>query len=83
VDLQQLGAGTAAGSFGQFLFAPFGVALIDNFGWQSALTVFAPGALSTAMPRWVAAATSTLSTPTPARPITCSSEASAIRASVT
>ena len=35
-----LGAGTAAGSFGQFLFAPFGVALIDNFGWQTALTVF-------------------------------------------
>jgi MFS family permease len=36
-----LGAGTAAGSFGQFLFAPFGVALIDNFGWQAALIVFA------------------------------------------
>jgi MFS family permease len=36
-----LGAGTAAGSFGQFVFAPFGVALIDNFGWQTALTVFA------------------------------------------
>lgn len=36
-----LGAGTAAGSFGQFLFAPFGVALIDNFGWQTALMVFA------------------------------------------
>src|SRR6201994_339861 len=36
-----LGAGTAAGSFGQFLFAPFGVALIDNFGWQSAVIVFA------------------------------------------
>jgi MFS family permease len=36
-----LGAGTAAGSFGQFLFAPVGVALIDNFGWQPALTVFA------------------------------------------
>ena len=36
-----LGAGTAAGSFGQFQFAPFGVAMIDNFGWQSALTVFA------------------------------------------
>jgi len=35
-----LGAGTAAGSFGQFMFAPFGVALIDNFGWQAALTVF-------------------------------------------
>jgi predicted MFS family arabinose efflux permease len=36
-----LGLGTAAGSFGQFLFAPFGVALIDNVGWQSALTIFA------------------------------------------
>src|SRR5947199_584343 len=36
-----LGAGTAAGSFGQFLFAPFGVALIGNFGWQTTLTVFA------------------------------------------
>ncbi|MEH2503449.1 MULTISPECIES: MFS transporter [unclassified Bradyrhizobium] len=36
-----LGAGTAAGSFGQFLFAPFGVAVIDQFGWQAALIVFA------------------------------------------
>src|ERR1700758_5380898 len=36
-----LGAGTAAGSFGQFLFAPFGVAMIYNFGWQTALIVFA------------------------------------------
>src|SRR5437763_1752936 len=36
-----LGAGTAAGSFGQFVFAPFGVALIDNFGWPTALLVFA------------------------------------------
>src|SRR5437899_10093920 len=36
-----LGAGTAAGSFGQFLFAPFGVAMIGNFGWQTALIVFA------------------------------------------
>ncbi len=36
-----LGAGTAAGSFGQFLFAPFGVAMIGSFGWQPALMVFA------------------------------------------
>lgn len=36
-----LGAGTAAGSFGQFLFAPFGVAMIDNLGWQAALMAFA------------------------------------------
>jgi MFS family permease len=35
-----IGAGTAAGSFGQFLFAPFGVALIDGVGWQNALPVF-------------------------------------------
>lgn len=36
-----LGLGTGAGSFGQFLFAPFGVALIDTQGWQAALLVFA------------------------------------------
>jgi MFS family permease len=36
-----LGAGTAAGSLGQFVFAPFGVAMLDNFGWQPALLVFA------------------------------------------
>src|SRR5258708_985260 len=35
-----IGAGTAAGSFGQFLFAPFGVALIDNVGWQNAPLTF-------------------------------------------
>jgi MFS family permease len=35
------GAGTAAGSFGQFLFSPLGVSLIDNFGWQHALEIFA------------------------------------------
>jgi MFS family permease len=35
------GAGTAAGSFGQFLFSPFSVGLIDHFGWQTALTTFA------------------------------------------
>src|SRR6195952_4379769 len=36
-----LRAGTAAGSFGQFVFAPFTVAMIDNVGWQPTLTVFA------------------------------------------
>src|SRR6202049_3573822 len=35
-----LGAGTAAGSFGQFLFAPTGIALIDGVGWQNALVIF-------------------------------------------
>jgi MFS family permease len=58
-----LGAGTAAGSFGQFLFAPVGVALIDNFGWQAALTVFAglmlliiPLSLALSTPRTAASA---------------------------
>src|SRR5215831_369941 len=35
------GAGTAAGSFGQFLFSPLAVALSDGFGWQTALMSFA------------------------------------------
>jgi MFS family permease len=34
------GAGTAAGSFGQFLFSPLAVALIDHLGWQQALVTF-------------------------------------------
>src|SRR5258708_17294647 len=38
-----LGAGTAAGSFGQFLFSPLARALIDSFGWQEALLIFAAG----------------------------------------
>src|ERR671917_2407946 len=35
------GAGAAAGSFGQFLFPPIGNVLIDSFGWQQSLVVFA------------------------------------------
>src|SRR5258707_9144513 len=35
------GAGTAAGSFGQFLFSPLAVGLIDNIGWQNTLLTFA------------------------------------------
>jgi len=52
------GAGTAAGSFGQFLYSPIAVALIDKFGWQSALVIFAvvtmiivPLAMALAAPR--------------------------------
>jgi MFS family permease len=40
-----LGAGTAAGSFGQFLFSPLARLLIDSFGWQQALLMFAAGML--------------------------------------
>lgn len=34
------GAGTAAGSFGQFLFSPLAVGFIHGFGWQNALVMF-------------------------------------------
>ena len=34
------GAGTAAGSFGQFLYSPIAVALMDNVGWQETLLIF-------------------------------------------
>jgi MFS family permease len=56
------GAGTAAGSFGQFLFSPLAVALIDRFGWQHTLLIFAavvlliaPLSLALALPRGAAA----------------------------
>jgi MFS family permease len=35
------GAGTAAGSFGQFLFSPLAVGFMAGFGWQHALVAFA------------------------------------------
>ncbi len=35
------GIGTAAGSMGQFIFAPLGQTLIHTFGWQQALVVLA------------------------------------------
>ena len=35
------GAGTAAGSFGQLLYAPLTVSLIDTVGWQETLGIFA------------------------------------------
>jgi MFS family permease len=57
------GAGTAAGSFGQFLFSPLAVALIDRVGWQTTLVVFgatllavAPLSMALAAPRGPSAA---------------------------
>lgn len=35
------GAGTASGSFGQFLFSPLAVVLIGEFGWHQTLLIFA------------------------------------------
>jgi MFS family permease len=57
------GVGTASGSFGQFLFSPLSVALIDQYGWQHTLVVFAavtlliiPFPLALASPRVAPAA---------------------------
>jgi MFS family permease len=65
------GAGTAAGSFGQFLFSPLGVSLIDAFGWQRALEIFAallllmiPLAFAISTPRSDAPQTSAPAPPT-------------------
>jgi MFS family permease len=35
------GAGTASGSFGQFLYSPLAHSLIEAFSWQTALMIFA------------------------------------------
>lgn len=55
------GLGTAAGSFGQFLYSPLAVLLIDTYGWQQTLVIFAvsmlavlPLSLALAMPKTAA-----------------------------
>jgi MFS family permease len=55
------GAGTAAGSFGQFLYSPTAVALMNSFGWRGAIIIFAavtmlivPIAMALAIPRGAA-----------------------------
>ncbi|MDC7786826.1 MFS transporter [Rhodoplanes sp. TEM] len=57
------GAGTAAGSFGQFLFSPLAVGLNQAFGWQTTLLMFGtamlmilPLSIALATPRAEAAA---------------------------
>ncbi|CAN1491253.1 AraJ Arabinose efflux permease [Rhabdaerophilaceae bacterium] len=50
------GFGTAAGSFGQFIFSPLSVLLIRDYGWTNALAVFAAITLL-AMPLALALAT--------------------------
>jgi MFS family permease len=40
------GLGTAAGSFGQFLYSPLAVVLIDAFGWEQTLLIFAASVLA-------------------------------------
>jgi MFS family permease len=58
------GAGTAAGSFGQFLFSPLGVGLIGAFGWRTTLEIFA-GLLLLIIPLAFAVATPRSDAPVP------------------
>jgi MFS family permease len=58
------GAGTAAGSFAQFLYSPLAVLLMDTYGWQQTLLIFAvsmlavlPLSLALAAPKTAAANT--------------------------
>jgi len=50
------GLGTGAGSFGQFLFSPIAVAIMDSYSWQVALFAFA-GVILLIVPLAVALAT--------------------------
>jgi MFS family permease len=50
------GAGTASGSFGQFLYSPLAHSLIAAFSWQTALLVFA-GSMLLVLPLSLALAT--------------------------
>ncbi len=57
------GAGTAAGSFGQFLFSPLARALIDWTGWQNTLVIFG-GIMLLILPLALALATPRVDAPT-------------------
>ena len=64
------GAGTAAGLFGKFLVSPLAVALIDRYGWQHTLVIFAaivvlivPLSLALAAPRDAGAAAAATAPP--------------------
>jgi MFS family permease len=59
-----LGFGTAAGSFGQFLFSPLAVGLIDGTGWRMSLIVFAALLLSAIPLAWFLATAPRQSLPT-------------------
>src|SRR5580658_8314293 len=63
------GFGTAAGSFGQFLYSPIAVVLMDTFGWQQTLVIFAVSMLGV-LPLSLALATPPTTSSTTERPST-------------
>ena len=62
------GAGTAAGSFGQFLFSPLAVALVNEVGWQQTLLIFG-GVLLLIVPLAMMIAAPRTGSGVPARPL--------------
>lgn len=63
------GFGTAAGSFGQFLFTPLASALIGSYGWQTTALIFA-GLMLLVLP---------LSIPLATRPVSVAGAAATVR----
>jgi MFS family permease len=63
------GAGTAAGSFGQFLYSPLAVFLMGVVGWQETLVIFA-GSILLVLPLSLALATGRSAAPLAAAPPT-------------
>src|SRR6202050_3673315 len=64
-----VGFGTASGSFGQFLYSPIAVVLMDTFGWQQTLVIFAVSMLGV-LPLSLALATPPPTSSTTERPST-------------
>ena len=73
------GVGTGAGSFGQFLFSPLGVGLMQSYGWQSTLVIFACVVLVT-LPLTLALATPRQAGPQPVAAPTQSAKQALIEA---
>ena len=64
-----LGFGTAAGSFGQFVFAPVSVLLLGSYGWPGTLMVFATLVLLVIPLAFVLATPPSADTPAGAAPV--------------
>ena len=62
------GFGTAAGSFGQFLFTPLASALVGAYGWQTTVLIFA-GLMLLVLPLSIPLATRPVEGAAPAAPV--------------
>ena len=72
------GFGTAAGSFGQFLFTPLASALVGAYGWQTTVLIFA-GLMLLVLPLSIPLVTRPVEGATPAAPVRDQSIREALR----